>query len=232
MREVLLGCDSGEASDTRGQQIEIELLKHVDAVSIACGGHAGDVDSMRRMVELARTHGCLIGAHPSYPDRAGFGRLHVDITAESLEQSVSDQLCSFMGVLDHLDQRVSYVKAHGALYHALAQHTELAIRFWEWSEQQCPGSKLVMPLGCHSLEKLRSEHTPVMAEGFCDRAYGPSGMLIPRGEAGATIDDPDRAADQAERLVREGNCDLLCIHADTEHAIEVAIAVRERIDSL
>lgn len=231
MRDVILGCDTGEAIDPRGRQIENELFETVDAVSIACGGHAGDATSMSRTVQLAIEHGCLIGAHPSYPDREGFGRRQIDISSEALERSISHQLLALSEVARSLNSTVSFVKAHGALYHSLSNQPDLAIGFWSWCDRLFAGSKIVMPLGCASLSSLKAEGVPLLIEGFCDRAYGPEGLLRPRSERGAMIIDPEQAADQAQRLAEDLKCDLLCIHSDTRNAIDIALAVRARIDS-
>jgi len=232
MREIYIGCDTGEANDPRGRQIEIDLLDVVDAVSIACGGHAGDPESMRRLIDLASQNDQVIGAHPSYPDRDGFGRRAMEISRADLEETICQQLRSLVCIAESCRVPVSFVKTHGALYHSLAEDPALAVWFWKLTEETCPNAFIVMPVGCPAVRALREADAPVWAEGFCDRAYGVDWKLVSREEPGALIADPTTAADQAEYLVLEHKCDLLCVHSDTENSVSIARSVRDRLRRL
>lgn len=229
---VYLGCDTGEEDTGPGRIREMALLPHVTAVSIACGGHAGDHDSMREAIAAALEHGCVIGAHPSYPDRSGFGRRAMKIERGLLESSLLDQLNAFSEIADASEASVFFVKAHGALYHAISRDVALAHWYWACCESVFPAARFVGPFGSTALAELRASGVPVLVEGFCDRVYESDGVLRPRNVAGACISDPERAAAQAERIIRESGCDLLCVHSDTHNAIAVAQAVNERIHEL
>ena len=232
MRKAYLGCDTGEANDDTGRAIEDALMDVVDAVSIACGGHAGDSDSMRRVLNLASERNLLVGAHPSYPDRANFGRRSVDIDRETLGHSITNQLVSLRDIAESSGIHVSYIKAHGALYHVLSQDPEMSVWFWEQCEQVLSDVRVVLPIGCPSIRSLQSRGIPVLPEGFCDRRYRSDGTLVHRDCDNAMIDDPTQAAAQAAQLVKELGCELLCVHSDSNDALGIANAVRKMLDAL
>lgn len=229
---VYLGCDTGEANDDMGREIEDALMDVVDAVSIACGGHAGDIDSMHRILQLASERGVLVGAHPSYPDREHFGRRTMDIDRGVLGDSITKQLETLKAIAGLLGVHVSYFKAHGALYHDIAQDPEMCKWVWELCDQVLIDVRIVLPIGSPSIEALRSRGARVMIEGFCDRRYRTDGTLVSRQSDDAMITDPYQAATQAAKLIHEHGCDLLCVHSDTENALAIAQAVRDQLSSL
>lgn len=228
-RSIHLGCDTGEAADAAGLRRETELLQHVSMVHVACGGHAGDEKTMRTAVSNALRQGCSIGAHPSYPDREGFGRIPMDIERSALERSIRSQLQSLITVSESLGARIRHTKAHGALYHAISADAELAGWFYAINAEMIPDVSIVLPIGSNAIDSLRRAGISVLVEGFCDRAYEADGTLRPRHLEDALICDPDQAADQAERLVEEHQCDLLCVHGDTSGASQIASAVSTRL---
>lgn len=226
---VHLGCDTGEASGGPERENEMRLLEHVTAVSIACGGHAGDPESMQQAIGAACMKGCLIGAHPSYPDRAGFGRRTIEIDRQSLGRALHQQLTEFATIAASCGARVSFVKAHGALYHAVALDREFARWYWACCASVFPSACFVVPYGSAAHADMATEGVSVLVEGFSDRVYTQDGTLLPRTAPGACISIPDQAADQAELLVTKHGCDLLCVHSDTPNALAVAQAVRARL---
>lgn len=231
-RRVLLGCDTGEAPAGEERDRERALLPYIDAVSIACGGHAGDEASIQYAIEGAIEHGCVIGAHPSYPDREGFGRKRIEIARADLKASLQSQLHAIAQAAHTLGTSIEFVKPHGALYHDIATDADLAVVLAGVFQQVLPEAQIVLPLGSCMIEPLTSAGHRVLPEGFCDRAYECDGSLRSRDRAGALITDPNRAADQCEELVRGGRCNLLCVHSDTPDAIAIAKAVRTRLRSL
>jgi UPF0271 protein len=228
----MLGCDTGEAEDAIGRARELALLAHVDAVSIACGGHAGDSESMRSMIEVASRTECAIGAHPSYPDRPGFGRRAILIDDDTLRASIIEQLKSLKHAANTCDARVGFVKAHGELYHAIACDPVRGCWFAEICTSVLGDIAVVLPLGSDAIEQVRRSGCEVLVEGFCDRGYDDRGVLIPRGQPGAMITDPDDALVQTRRLLRDSACELLCVHSDSPNAIEIARSVRQFLDSI
>jgi UPF0271 protein len=222
---VLLNVDAGEHDD---EPAELHALAH--ALNVACGGHAGDEASMTRVLAACRAHGVRAGAHPSYPDRAGFGRATMTIARDALAAALTAQCATLARIAARLEVPLVHAKLHGALYHdanrdpALAEVSVRAI-----VAALGPVTLVGPPKGELSLFCAR-EGLPYAREGFADRALRPDGSLVPRTEPGALITDPSRAAAQAVRLAREG-LDTLCVHGDTAGALAIARAVREALDA-
>jgi UPF0271 protein len=237
-RTIDLSADLGEATDEAGRDVEHELLSLVTTAHIACGGHAGDVASMEATVADAVERAVRVGAHPSYPDREGFGRRPVDIDRAELRVALIEQLQTLQRVARAAGTEVESVKPHGALYGEVAKGGAIyetlrdAVR-----ETYGPSATLVLPSGCRAMAMVLRDGVEAMEEGFCDRTYGPDGALVGRGEAGALIEDPEDAAAQARSLAlgavaaSDGSVltlwvDTLCIHGDTPGAVGIATAVR------
>lgn len=211
-----LNCDMGELPELLATQEE--LLRYVTSVNIACGGHAGDEALMRATVEQARRAGAAIGAHPGYPDRARFGRLHVDMAPEAIAASVYEQIARLGGDIAH-------VKPHGALYNDAARDRSIARAIAEGAGRWSRDVVLVGLSGSVMLEVFREAGFRVAREAFADRAYEPDGTLRPRRLPGALIEDPEAAARQAVAIARADRADTICIHGDTPGAVRIAEAV-------
>jgi 5-oxoprolinase (ATP-hydrolysing) subunit A len=224
MQQPFLNLDAGElASETEA------LWSLFDLLSCACGGHAGDVTSMSRVATFC-TGGTRLGAHPSYPDRAGFGRrsMAAEIEPMRIAHHVSAQCGALAGVARELGASVVAVKPHGALYHDAAR--DLAI-----AEAVVRGATAVLgvaitiigpPRGALA-EAAKARGLAYAREGFADRRMRADGPLVPRSEAGALIEEPSEAAAQAVRLARE--VETICVHGDTPGALEIARAVHEAL---
>lgn len=231
-RVALLNLDAGERDDESE-----ELWAPCDVLSIACGGHAGDERSMARVVAYCASHGRpAIGAHPSYPDREGFGRRTIAIDAQALRDSIAAQCAALGRVAAAHGARVQYVKPHGALYHdadtsiAVAQAVVAGARDALGDDIALIGSprrtfeEVVLRFGPRS----STGTVRYLREGFADRATRPDGSLVPRTEPGALITEPAAAAARARQLASE--VDTICVHGDTPGAIAIVRAVREALD--
>jgi UPF0271 protein len=237
-RTIDLNADVGEAADPAGVEVERALLELVSSVHVACGGHAGDDDSMAATVGAALEHAVEVGAHPSYPDRAGFGRQPMDIDRNELGASLSEQVAALNRICRTAGTTVRSVKAHGALYEEVAKGGAVYETFRD-AVRGTLGEDvvLVLPSGCRALAMVLRDGMTAREEGFCDRAYRHDGGLVDRREAGAVLTDPGAAADQALTLARgavvaaDGSVltlwvDTLCIHGDSPGAVAIATAVR------
>lgn len=228
---VDLNADVGEAAEPDGIAVERALLTTVTSVHVACGGHAGDQQSMHDTVSAARAAGVRVGAHPSYPDREGFGRRAMSISVHDLEAALTMQLRALREIGADLGASVVSVKPHGALYGEVGKGGELLAVLWRAIETSGLGdAALVLAAGSPAIEACRANGQRVLAEGFCDRAYADDGTLIDRRVEGAVFTDPTMAAAQAIRLAQGGSVDTLCIHGDSPGALELARAVREALD--
>jgi 5-oxoprolinase (ATP-hydrolysing) subunit A len=237
-RAVDLNADVGEATDAVGMEVERTLLGLVTSVHVACGGHAGDDESMKATVAAALEHAVRVGAHPSYPDRAGFGRQPMAIDRGELGASLSEQMGALDRVCRATGTTVASVKAHGALYEEVAKGGAVYETFRDAVRTSVgQGVAMVLPSGCRAMAMVLRDDMPAFEEGFCDRAYRSDGGLVDRATAGAVLAEPGVAAAQALSLARgavvadDGSVltlwvDTLCIHGDTSGAVDIATAVR------
>ncbi|HVV87665.1 MAG TPA: LamB/YcsF family protein [Kofleriaceae bacterium] len=204
------------------------LLAAADRIHIACGGHAGDEASMRRTVRVAQAHGVEVGAHPSYPDRARFGRVSLALPAAEVAAAVAAQCGALLAVARSLGVRVVSAKPHGALYHDVARDRGLAAAVLDAIVDTLGPVELVTIPGALA-DLARGRGLVVQREGFADRGLRPDGSLVPRGEAGAMIEDPGAAAVQARRLAASGTVDTLCVHGDGTNPLAIVRAVRRAL---
>ena len=241
-RAVDLNADVGEATEPDGVEAERGLLGLVTSAHVACGGHAGNEDTMTATVAAALDHGVRVGAHPSYPDIGGFGRRPMDIDRDELRQSLSAQLRALARVCAQAGTEIASVKPHGALYGEVAKGGAVYLALCAVVAAECPhDTPLVLPSGCPATAAALRDDVPALEEGFCDRAYRADGGLVARSEPGAVLGDPEEAAGQALSLARgalaasDGTLltlwvDTLCIHGDSPGAVAIATAVRRVLE--
>jgi len=236
---VDLNCDMGEGMDT-----DTAIFPFISSANIACGAHAGDEDTMRRTIALALTHNVAIGAHPSYPDRAGFGRtdmLDKGLRPEDLPGIIHDQLFTLQKICTEFGTHLSHVKPHGALYNRAAKDAAVSDLICQTIAAFDPSLLLYGLSG--SLMKPAAEQYELtfISEVFADRTYQPDGSLTPRTSPYALIEDSTAAMAQAVKMVRDGKvmavsgeeisltADTVCLHGDGVHAVEFAHAIRSTL---
>ena len=228
MRGPWLNVDAGELPD---EAPELYAVAH--GVSIACGGHAGDLASMGLALDLCKLHGCRAGAHPSYWDREGFGRRVMDMSVANLGTAVFAQCASLRQLADHRGLRLSHMKPHGALYHEANRDPALARAIVEAAKNALDSRIVIVgPAGGALETAARLGGLGFAREGFADRGTRGDGSLVPRGESGALITDPDVAARTAKALALGGAVDTVCVHGDSPGALAIARAVRAELDAL
>ena len=240
-RTIDLNCDLGERDDALGVDVDLELLDIVSSANIACGGHAGDEESMRRTVAAAIPSGVALGAHPSYPDRANFGRVACDLAGRPLEDVITSQVEALLRIVQCSGGELTHVKPHGALYHAAMRRVEIAEAVARAIARLGVPLLLVGQAGAPALEIWRDMGFDVAAEAFADRRYEADGLLRERGKADALIDDPVEAAAQAVRIasgagvltatgaVTSLRAETICLHSDRPSAIANARTVRDAL---
>ncbi len=228
MRGPWLNVDAGELPD---EAPELYALAH--GVSIACGGHAGDLVSMGHALDMCKLHGCRAGAHPSTWDREGFGRREVDMPVPILATAVFGQCAALRKLADQRGMRLFHMKPHGALYHAANRDLELARAIVEAAKNALdPQIVIVGPAEGALSVAAREAGLGYAREGFADRGTRADGSLVPRGEPGALIAEPGAAAQKARALALGGAMDTLCVHGDSPGALAIARAVRAELDML
>lgn len=226
-----LNSDMGESFGAWSIGADAELLRVVSSANVACGAHAGDASVMRRTVRAARAAGVSVGAHPGFPDLAGFGRRDLRMTAAELEDSVIMQVAALAGVAAIEGVRLAHVKAHGAMYTMAAKDASMADAIAA-AIAAVDRSLVMVGLPASALERAAANAgLAFAAEGFADRAYEADGTLVPRTKPGALITNPARAAEGALRMAREGRVRTICIHSDTPGAAAIGAAVRRAFDA-
>ncbi|CAM5599560.1 UPF0271 protein [Streptomyces tanashiensis] len=238
-----LNADLGEGFGRWTLTDDEQLLSVVTSANVACGFHAGDAATMRRVCELAAARGVRIGAQVSYRDLAGFGRRAMDVPAAELAAEVAYQIGALEVFARAAGSRVSYVKPHGALYNRVVRDAEQAAAVVDGvllADRTLP--VLGLP-GSRLHEAAAAAGLPVVAEAFGDRAYRADGSLLPRGQEGAVVTDPDEVVERAVSMARFGivtaHCGSsvtvrarsLCLHGDTPGAVGLARRVRAQLEA-
>jgi UPF0271 protein len=212
-----LNADLGEVPG------DLVLMGTVSSANIACGGHAGDERSMGEAVEAAAARGVVVGAHPSYDDRANFGRSDLDEPDELVAAGVAVQV----GRLCRLTT-VEYVKLHGALYHRANRDPATAEAILDALEPLPVRHVLAQPGAL--LDRARARGWGATVEGYCDRAYRDDGTLVARSEGGAVLERAEEVVHQALELAASEGIGSLCLHGDTPGAARLAAAVRTALE--
>ena len=227
--QIDLNADVGERRGAEGIAADAEIIGAFSSLNVACGFHAGDAATMRAVCAEAVLRHKRIGAHVSYMDREGFGRRDLEVDPRELLQQIVQQIAALRieAGLEH--GRVGYVKPHGALYNRAAVDRAYADVVVSAVADVDRHLKLLAPPDSELLRSAAARGIEAVAEGFADRAYRTDGTLVPRGEAGAVLTDPDVVAAQAEELAGSGRFGSLCLHSDTPGVAELAVAVRNRL---
>lgn len=217
MNRIDLNADLGE-----GGPDDAALLELVDSANIACGGHAGSEEMMRRTIGLAIAAGVAAGAHPGYEDRENFGRREMQLAPEAVTELVARQVGKFAAISGGT---VHHVKPHGALYNQANRDPSLAAAVVNGIRQISPDALLYALPNSALAAAGRAAGMAVRAEGFADRRYRADGSLVPRGEPGAVISNIEEAVAQALELARSGRVDTLCVHGDGAHSLAMLRAI-------
>src|SRR5215472_702853 len=236
-----LNADLGEFAERLADGSDAELMHYITSANVACGGHAGDALTMELTMELARQHHVAAGAHPSYPDRAGFGRASLQMPLRELQNCIAEQIDGLLAIARRMQIPLVHVKPHGALYHSCNHDTGVAMSFARAVLSIDRRLILLGQAGSPCLNIYRQMGLRTAAEAFVDRAYEPDGNLRSRTLAGALLDSPDRAAAQAVAIATCGrvtatsgsqisiSADTLCIHSDTPDSAIIARTVKEQL---
>ncbi len=227
MRGWDLNCDLGEGEPAA---VTAGLCAGVGRVNVACGGHAGDDDSMRRCVELALRHGLKLGAHPGLPGESGRGTARIEVAG--FTRLVREQVERLVRMTEGESVRVGHVKLHGTLYHAVDEDGELGRAMSDLMRTRFPGMQVV-GLPDRNLERAcRNAGVGFVREGFLDRGYREDGRLIPRGEPGALL-GMEAVMERWRNWLRTGairidgdrlltlQVETWCLHGDTPGALEM-----------
>lgn len=240
---VDLNCDLGESIGSDTLEHDALIMRSITSANVACGFHAGDATVMRDTSQLALEHGVAVGAHPGFPDRAGFGRRPRATSPSEVEKIVADQVAALSGVVAAEGGRLRHVKPHGALYNMAAEDRRLADAVARGIASVDANLVLFGLSGSCLLEAGRAAGLVVASEVFADRAYDNTGRLVAREIPGAVIDDTSTVLTRAVEMVIEGQvaamtgetvaltAETICVHGDTKGAADLAAAIRRGLDA-
>jgi UPF0271 protein len=237
-----LNCDLGEGFGAWEMGNDAAMIELATSVNIACGFHAGDADTMRKTVGLAKARGVSIGAHPGYRDLHGFGRRPVaGLTAAEIENLVAYQIGALQAVATLAGHNVTHVKAHGALSN-VACEDDMTARAIASAIKAVDRNLIFVVLANSKLVAAGdAAGLPMAHEIFADRAYEDDGSLVSRRKPGAVLHDPAHIAERVVRMVQDGavtsisgkvikmRMDTVCIHGDTPGAVEIGRGVRQAL---
>lgn len=233
---VDLNADLGEDESPAGIARDIEIMDIVSSCNIACGGHAGSPEIMRTILTAAKSRSIAPGAHPSYPDRAGFGRESMGISLADLKTSLTEQLREIAAIAAEVGVPLTHIKPHGALYNDAQDDHKLSTLLVDMAARA--NLALVGMPGSLVQQKAAERDIAFVAEAFIDRQYTANGRLVSRSEAGAVIADEDDRIRQGlslangSALVSQNGTALrveaqsLCLHSDSDGALETAKKMR------
>lgn len=238
MSGIDLNSDVGEFSGSGALQNDAVLFQHISSANIACGYHAGDASVIRETCRVAVKSGVVIGAHPSYRDREGFGRRFIEVPRSELTNDLVAQIGTVQALARVEAGEVRYVKPHGALYNAIVYHEAHATAVVDAIRSLDERLILVVPPASLVRQKAEAAGIRTVVEAFADRAYTPEGLLVPRTEPEAIIVDSQKVVEQVMELI-EGrvtavdgtrirvDAETICLHGDTPGAVSLSGAIAD-----
>lgn len=235
-----LNCDLGESFGSWQMGLDSDVMPHIDMANIACGFHAGDADVMARTLQLAKQHGVIVGAHPSYPDLQGFGRRSMALSHSEIVNCLRYQIAALDGMAQSAGVAISYVKPHGALYNdMMAKPAVFAAVLDAVAGYYKPLKLMILATARQQefAENAKAQGVALLFEAFADRRYTDEGTLTPRNQSGAVLHG-DAMLAQVAQLVKHGtvttasgntlplSADTLCVHGDNQAAIAQVQQIR------
>jgi UPF0271 protein len=233
--QLTINCDLGE-----GVPNEEKLFPHIDLASVACGGHFGNRESVKKTLSLAKRFGKKAGAHPSYPDLENFGRKSLSIPSSELIQSIRDQILLFLEVSAELEMEPDHIKFHGALYNDAAENPQLAEHLVEFLSEEFPRIPLFVPPHSETERYAVQKGLPIRREIFGDRAYEENYKLVSRKLENSLLTTLDQVIHHLEYILNQHQiltysgkmipiaADTICFHGDNPGITDFLPLVRER----
>ncbi|MGA4608147.1 5-oxoprolinase subunit PxpA [Pseudoalteromonas maricaloris] len=241
---MLLNCDLGESFGAWKMGLDEHVMPHIDMANVACGFHAGDPDVLTQTLKLVNTHQVTLGAHPSYPDRQGFGRRSMQLSEQEIINALHYQIAAIEGMAKVQGLTLNYVKPHGALYNDMMKSQRILSCVIKAISHYPSELKLMVLATAQqaSHQQLADDYNvSLIFEAFADRLYTDEGLLTPRSEAGA-VHDKSALLAQVKQLHQQGSvttasgkslalrADTLCVHGDNEASIALIEEIRNVIN--
>ena len=239
--EININCDLGEKSKHHSNKHDPDLLKIVNSANIACGYHAGDKETMNKVVEISKKNGVSIGAHPSFNDPENFGRERMNLSSSEIEKLIIDQYEILQTISSKHGENVTHIKPHGALNNMACEDINLATILAKVVKSINPELIYLVPTGSKMEQAAKKLDMKIACEIFADRNYEDDGNLVSRKKPNALITDPELAKKHVLSMVKNQalNChsgkqipceiDSVCIHGDNLSSLNTAKAVKENL---
>ncbi|MCK5400063.1 MAG: 5-oxoprolinase subunit PxpA [Flavobacteriaceae bacterium] len=239
LQKIDINVDVGE-----GVNNESQLMPYISSCNIACGGHAGDLSTIRTVVRLAKQYRVKIGAHPSFPDKDNFGRQKMDISYSRLYKSIREQVNILMKILRDENATLNHIKPHGALYNLAATDKSTATVIIEAIKSISLPIKLYVPYNSVIAELAIIENIPIVYEAFADRNYNDDLTLVSRNEKNAIISDSDEMFNHVLRMIKQQKVKTIngvevkiiahtfCVHGDNPKAVNLIRDLKEKLEQL
>ncbi|AZU64393.1 LamB/YcsF family protein [Neobacillus mesonae] len=241
-KTIDLNCDMGESFGNYKLGNDDEVIKYISSVNVACGFHGGDPNTMDHTVKIAKEYGVGVGAHPGFPDLAGFGRRNMDIPREELINLIIYQIGALDIFCQKYNVKMQHVKPHGSMNNMADSNEQMAINIVDAIQSVKPDLPIFVKPNSELHRISEKKGHPYKLEIFADRAYHKDFSLVSRKEEGAIISDPNFVADRIVRMVTKGkvnaisgeeievNGETICVHGDTPTALEMIKVIKKRLE--
>lgn len=243
MPSIDLNSDLAEGFGTYRLGDDEAMLSVVTSANVACGMHAGDPEIMARTFAIAKVRHVAVGAHPGLPDLWGFGRRRIPFSVGEIERLVAYQIGAAQALAAYASHRITYVKPHGALGNWAEVERPVADAVARAIKAVDPSLVFLAIALSEQVKAGQAAGLAVVSEIFADRGYTEEGRLVPRGQPGAMVEDPEEAADRVLAMIKSGALittsgnrlktpiQSVCVHGDSAHAVATARHVRARLDA-
>ena len=239
--EININCDLGEKSKFHSTENDPDLLNIVNSASVACGYHAGDEETMNKVIKISKKNAVSIGAHPSFNDPENFGRKRINLNSSEIKKLIIDQYKILQKIAQDYDESVTHIKPHGALNNMACEDFNLANTIAKAVNSIDKNIIFLVPTGSQMEIAGRKLNMKIACEIFADRNYEDDGNLVSRSKDNALITDPEIAKKHVLKMVKNQsiNCysgkqipckiDSVCIHGDNESSLATAKAIKENL---
>ena len=239
--EININCDLGEKSKFHSIKNDPALLNIVNSANIACGYHAGDEETMNKVIDISKKNGVSIGAHPSFNDPDNFGRKRMRLNDNEIRKLIIDQYEILQRIAFQHNENVTHIKPHGALNNMACEDVDLATTIAKVINEIDKDMIYLIPTGSKMEVAAKKLNMKIACEIFADRNYEDNGNLVSRSKPNALITDPKEAKNHVLKMVKNQalNChsgkqipceiDSVCIHGDNLSSLATAKSIKENL---
>ena len=239
--EININCDLGEKSKFHSIKNDPALLNIVNSANIACGYHAGDEETMNKVIDISKKNGVSIGAHPSFNDPDNFGRKRMKLNDNEIRKLIIDQYEILQRIAYQHNENVTHIKPHGALNNMACEDIDLATTIAKTINEIDKDMIYLIPTGSKMEVAAKKLNMKIACEIFADRNYEDNGNLVSRSKPNALITDPKEAKNHVLKMVKNQalNChsgkqipceiDSVCIHGDNLSSLATAKSIKENL---